>query len=152
MTKQPAKNKGGRPSKFKGLDIEKVRVVARKGWTDVEMASFFGVAESTWYKWKVDYPEFSEALRDWKHEADERVERSLYERACGYSHPEAKIFNNGGTEMVVDTIKHYPPDTTAAIYWLKNRQPDVWRDKTEVDQKNTGEMKIEIVRFGQDTE
>ena len=61
------------------------------------------------------------------------AENSLFKRINGYSHPEDKIFNNQGVELVVPTIKHYPPDTTAAIFWLKNRQKDNWRDKQEVD-------------------
>jgi hypothetical protein len=61
------------------------------------------------------------------------VASKLFHRAIGYEHPEDKIFNNNGEEMVVPTIKHYPPDTTAAIFWLKNRQPDKWRDRQEID-------------------
>jgi len=139
----------GRPSKFKDLDIDQVKKVAGEGWTDIKMADFFGVAESTWYKWKIDHPEFSEALKEWKAEADARVERSLYERAVGYSHPEDKIFNDGGQPLVVPTRKQYPPDTTAAIFWLKNRQSEQWRDKSETE--HTGSVKIERVRFDPDS-
>lgn len=134
----------GRPSKFKELDLEKVKKVASKGWTDLEMADFFEVAESTWYKWKVDFPDFSEALRLWKQEADERVERSLFERATGYTHAEEKIFNDGGEPMRVETRKHYPPDTTAAIFWLKNRNPEQWRDKTETEHSGKDGKPIEF--------
>ena len=97
------------------------------------MAEFFGVNPDTWHEWKKVHSEFSEALRDWKVEADSRVERSLYERATGYSHPEDKIFNDDGEPLIVPTVKHYPPDTTAAIFWLKNRQKDRWRDVSKVD-------------------
>ncbi|MEM8615319.1 MAG: hypothetical protein AAGF20_00135 [Pseudomonadota bacterium] len=123
---------GGRPSKLKEVDLDQVEGLATRGWTDQEMADHFKVARSTWYKWKVDYPEFSDALKNWKQEADERVERSLYERALGYSHPEEKIFNDGGEALRVQTVRHYPPDTTAGIFWLKNRKPDEWRDKQDV--------------------
>jgi hypothetical protein len=126
-------NKGGRPSKFGTLDLAQVEFVARKGWTDEEMAKFFGVAVSTWYLWKVEHAEFSDALKDWKTEADARVERSLYERALGYEHPSEKIFQHDGQPVIVPFQEKYPPDTTACIFWLKNRQSDHWRDKQELD-------------------
>lgn len=125
--------KKGRPSKFDTLDLKQVEKVARRGWTDADMADFFGVTERTWNNWKVAHDTFFQSLKEWRAEADERVERSLYERATGYSHPEDKIFNDGGEPLVVPTRKHYPPDTTAAIFWLKNRQPEKWRDKTEIE-------------------
>ena len=129
-TKKPAAQRG-RPSKFGTLDMEQVRKLAVLGWTDKQMCDFFGVDESTWTRWKEKHPEFYTSLKDWKVEADARVERSLYERACGYSHPEDKIFNADGAPLIVPTIKHYPPDTVACIFWLKNRKPGEWRDKPE---------------------
>lgn len=131
---------GGRPSKYGSLDLEKVSVVAKKGWTDAEMSSFFDVDVATWHRWKIKHIEFCDALKDWKQEADAKVERSLYERATGYSCPEDKIFNNNGEPMVVKTSKHYPPDTTAAIFWLKNRDKENWRDVQ--GREHSGDMSI----------
>lgn len=147
MAKKPAKDKPdavkkmGRPSKFDSLDLDKVRKVASKGWTDAEMADFFEVTEQTWNNWKLAHEDFFESLKEWKAEADLRVERSLYERAIGYSHPEDKIFNDGGEPLVVPTRKNYPPDTTAAIFWLKNRQSGNWRDKQETEHTVSDDMK-----------
>lgn len=93
------------------------------------MAKIVGVTEQTFNNWKKSYPSFFESLKDWKAEADKKVERSLYERACGYFHPEEKIFTYEGGVIRADTIRHYPPDPTSMIFWLKNRQPDKWRDK-----------------------
>lgn len=143
----PAKEKkgaGGRPSKFDSLDLTKVKLLASRGWTDAEMAEFFGVNPDTWYEWKKKHPEFSDTLKDWKFEADHKVERSLYERATGYNHPDTKFFMFEGTVITEPTTKHYPPDTTAAIFWLKNRQPDKWRDKTVTEGEQVN--KIEVVR------
>lgn len=52
----------------------------------------------------------------------------------GYSHKSVKIFMPAGKDAPVyaDFIEHFPPDTTAMIFWLKNRQPDKWRDKRDV--------------------
>ena len=69
-----------------------------------------------------------------KEVADERVGRALYHRAIGYSHPAVKIVtvalgNNAGSKVVREEYtEHYPPDTAAICFWLKNRQPDRWRD------------------------
>ena len=123
----------GRPSKFDGVDLVKVRKLAVAGWTDAQMADFFGVTEQTWNNWKTAHPEFFESIKDWRLEADNRVERSLYERATGYTCPETKTASHEGKITDQVTVeKHYPPETTAAIFWLKNRQPDKWRDKKEV--------------------
>lgn len=131
VAKKAAKKKAGRPSKFGTVDKSQVEKLARAGWTDSQMAEFFGVAESTWHKWKLDEPAFSESLKDWKAEADHKVERSLFERATGYQHPEEKIFQHNGEIIRAETVKQYPPDTTAGIFWLKNRKPDEWRDKQD---------------------
>lgn len=124
------KNPGGRPSKFGTVDKEQVSKLAKAGWTDVQMADFFGVSESTWHEWKNKHPEFQESLKDWKVEADSKVERSLYERACGYEHDEVKLFKSNDDKIITETVvKHYAPDPTAMIFWLKNRKPKEWRDK-----------------------
>ena len=134
MTDKPtkkAKNKGGRPTRFNEEVKRQCELLARAGWTDAQMSELIGITEQTFNNWKLKNVKFFESLKDWKAEADHSVERSLYERACGFQCPEDKIFNDNGTALIVPTIKHYPPDTTAIIFWLKNRQPNKWRDKKE---------------------
>lgn len=121
----------GRPSKFKREFVDQARKLALLGATDREVAEFFEVKESTLYRWKHEYPELSEALKLGKEAADQRVEQSLYRRATGYSHDSVKIFQYEGQPVEVPFTEHYPPDTTAAIFWLKNRRPDLWRDRQE---------------------
>lgn len=134
------KRRAGRPSKKDGLDLRQVEKVARKGWTDAEMADFFGVDRATWYRWKAEDEKFCDALKSWKAEADARVERSLYERACGFSHPDTHVSNYQGDVTLTPIVKHYPPDTTAAIFWLKNRDPQNWRDRQ--DHEHSGSLTI----------
>lgn len=122
----------GRPSKYQPEVAEQAYKLCLLGATDKEMADFFGVAESTFHLWKKEHKEFSEALKRGKIIADADVAKSLYHRALGYSHPEDKIFNDNGEPLIVPTTKHYPPDPTAAIFWLKNRKPAEWRDKRDV--------------------
>lgn len=133
----------GRPSKYKEEFVEQAEKLCALGLTDVELAQFFGVSEVTLNAWKSKYPDFLKSLKVGKEHADTRVERSLYQRAIGYSHPEDKIFNDNGKPMIVPTIKHYPPDTTAAIFWLKNRKSADWRDKQ--DHEHTGEVSFKMI-------
>lgn len=131
-----------RPSKYNPDYPKQAQKLCRLGATDKELADFFGVAESTLNKWKEDYPEFSESLKEGKALADAEVADKLYKRATGYEHAAVKIVANANTgqEHIVNYTERYPPDTTAAIFWLKNRRPDLWRDKTE--QKIEGELAI----------
>lgn len=123
---------GGRPSKYDGLDLAYVKKLASVGLTDMQMAALCGVCLATWHNWKHQHPEFLSTLKNGKRLADKAVEKALYQRALGYWHPEDKFFQHEGQVITVETIKHYPPDVTACIFWLKNRQPNRWRDKTEV--------------------
>jgi len=132
-SKEPAKT--GRPTKFNPEMERQSKTLAEKGFTDKEIAEVIGITEQTLNNWKKSQPEFFESLKDWKEKADRKVERSLYERACGYKHPEVHISNYQGVITTTDITKQYPPDTTAAIFWLKNRDKEHWRDKSEVDYK-----------------
>jgi DNA-binding XRE family transcriptional regulator len=133
-----AKNKGGRPTRFNKRVQGHIEMMARRGFTDKEMSEILGVTEQTFNNWKKKHPKFFESLKDWKALADKNVERSLYERACGYEHPDIKFATHEG--MITDQVeftRHYPPDPTSMIFWLKNRQPGKWRDKH--DHQHTGE-------------
>lgn len=122
-------SKGGRPSSYKPEYVEQAKKLCELGATDVEMADFFEVAVSTFYKWKNAHPEFSEALKVGKTAADERIERSLYAKAIGYTFESEKIFQFQGKIIRAPCREHVAPDTTACIFWLKNRRPDLWREK-----------------------
>ncbi len=123
----------GRPTDYRPEYCEQVEKLCRLGATDKEIADFFGKAESTINLWKLEHPDFSESIKKGKIDADAKVASSLYHRALGYKHAAVQIFNDGGTPLVVDYIKHYAPDTTAAIFWLKNRRKEQWRDRHEVE-------------------
>lgn len=122
---------GGRPTKYKPEYVQQAQKLVQLGATDADLADFFDVAISSISLWKVKYQEFSEALKLGKESADKRVEEALYNRAMGYSHEDTDIRVIEGQVVVTPIIKHYPPDTTAAIFWLKNRKPVEWRDKVQ---------------------
>lgn len=132
------KKRVGRPTKYNEKVIRQAgRLCSAHGYTDKQLAEFFEVTEQTVNNWKKKHPEFFEALKEGKAVADKLVERSLFERATGYECPEDKIFNNNGEALVVPTTKHYPPDTTACIFWLKNRKPEEWREDKDKDKGNS---------------
>lgn len=127
---------GGRPSLYKHEYAEMARKIALLGATDAEMAAVFEVSETTLNEWKNTHIEFSEALKKGKAQADSDVADRLYQRAMGFEHPEIDLRVVNGAIVETPITKIYPPDTAAAIFWLKNRQRGKWRDK--VEQEITG--------------
>jgi len=117
------------------------------GATDAQLADFFQVSVSTVALWKVEHQEFSDALRVSKDEADDKVERSLYQRAMGYEHDEVDIRVLNGEIVQTQIRKFYPPDTTAGIFWLKNRRPERWRElkALELGNKDGEPFKVGIM-------
>ena len=104
---------------------------ARSGLTDEQIAKNIGIATSTFYEWKKKELEFSEALKKGKEVIDFEVENALLKRALGYEYEEETYENGILTKKVK---KHVAPDTTAQIFWLKNRKPNNWKDRVETDE------------------
>lgn len=147
----------GRPTEYREEYCEQVEKLCKLGATDKEIADFFNVTEQTINNWKSDFPEFFESIKKGKIVADAEIAHSLYHRAKGYSHEAVKIFPSGGEAkdkdgnvikgpLLVPYVEHYPPDTAAAIFWLKNRRGKVkeegqrWADKQEVTGDNGGPL------------
>lgn len=127
---------GGRVSTYRPEYVKRAEKACEAGFTDRELGELFGVTEMTINNWKLEHEDFALALKRGKAPADQRVERSLYHRAVGYRFEAVKIFMPAGADAPVYASyeEHVPPDTTAAIFWLKNRRPDQWRDvnRTEI--------------------
>lgn len=123
----------GRPTKYDPKYDKQAYKLCLLGSTDKGLADFFEVEEQTINNWKKDYPSFFESLKAGKQIADGKVAESLYKRANGYKHKDIDIKVADGMIVQTPIIKSYPPDTTACIFWLKNRQPSLWRDKQELD-------------------
>jgi hypothetical protein len=105
---------------------------------DTELADFFEVSVQTINTWKKEHPEFVESIKRGKLKADAEIAHKLFHRAKGYSHPDVHISNYQGQITTTPITKHYAPDTTACIFWLKNRQPELWRDRHEFTGKDGG--------------
>ena len=138
------RNTVGRPSKFRAEYADQAFKFCLLGATDAELGRFFDVDERTINNWKDRHPEFLQSLKAGKEQADARVAETLYRRALGWEHEAVKIVADAktGTEHIVPYTERYPPDTTAAIFWLKNRRPDLWRDKHGI--QHSGEVATNV--------
>lgn len=130
----------------KGLDI--LRGLARRGLSDEDIAKSIGINKTTLYRWKAKSADISNALRDGKLVADLTVESALFKKAIGFTVTDTKTISfldketgelvEGKTEV---TTKHVLPDTLAIMFWLKNRRPDLWKDKV-VEANDTTETQL----------
>ena len=142
----------GRPTKYEKKFNRQAEQLARLGATEQEMADFFGIDKATLTRWKSRYPEFCTSLKRGRLPADAKVSEALFRRAQGFTYRETVFEKIGTKEEVIEgetviqdlyrkrvTTKIMPADTTAAIFWLKNRRGRVnptegqpWRDRQEV--------------------
>lgn len=122
----------------------KIEGWARDGLTDEQIAHNMGIAYSTFRVWKDQFPALSATLKSTKEVVDREIENALYERAKGGKHEIKKVFkvkqeyfDEYGRKCYKEVLEtrseeiYIPGDTTAQIFWLKNRKPDAWRDKQE---------------------
>lgn len=130
--------------------VEQARKLAELGATDIEIADFLQIDVATLNRWKASNADFCASIKAGKDVADERVARSLYHKAVGYSYDAVKIMQADGAPLIVPYREHVPPSDTAAIFWLKNRRKDEWRDRVthEGDADNPIKGALDVtVRF-----
>ena len=128
-------------SKYNKTFPAKVEAMAKKGMIDKDMAKALGISEASFYKYLEKNVEFLEALKRGKAPVNEEVVSALLKRALGYDYIEKTIEavidekGNAKGQKIKTTTKQVVPDVTAQIFWLKNRMPEDWRDKQEVNVK-----------------
>lgn len=140
MAKKKAVKKrgGGRKVQYNNLIATSIVNLLKQGKTNAQVAEVIGVSARCIYLWRQKYPDLVQAMDEAKALIDDTVEASLYKKAVGYSHPETKFFAHEGVVTDMKEVeKHYPPDTSAGIFWLKNRRPKEWRDRVEIDKTET---------------
>lgn len=108
----------------------KIEGWARDGLTDVQIAENMGIRRGTLYDWCKKYPDISDTLKKGKEVVDRQVENALLKRALGYKYDEVTYKNGTETKRVT---KEVVPDTTAQIFWLKNRKRDIWADRQNIE-------------------
>jgi hypothetical protein len=134
----------GRPSLYREEYAEQARKLCLLGATDQELADFLRDRRAHRLRLEADEARIFSGDRARKMLADAEVAAKLYERACGYTHGAMKIYRaDDGSVIKVPYTAEYPPDTTAASLWLRNRQPRLWRDKHEVDVADAGESLLD---------
>jgi transposase len=130
--------------------------LAAQGMIDDQIQAMMGIAKPMYYRWKKRYPEFAAAVTDAKAPVDDSVEKSLLQRAHGYEYEEVEQVGkqvgtdaNGKPIIHKDKLrvikKHVPPDTTACIFWLKNRRPAQWRDVQ--GREHSGDLNVSVGSF-----
>lgn len=136
--------------------LEQIKGWCRDGCTDQQICELLGISQNTFYRYKNEKSELSEALKVTKEMADLEIENCLFQRAKGYEYEEETIEGIVGkdgetikkTRKIVKKIM--APDTTAQIFWLKNRQPEKWRDKHEIEHSTANDEPIKIKWIGDD--
>ena len=131
--------KVGAKTKYDESFPVRVLELAGKGLTNKEIAKQLGISRTSFYEYKKNISEFLDAIKKGKEPIDDDVEDSMLKRAMGYDYEEQvteERISEDGTRhpAVVRTFKkHMPGDTTAQIFWLKNRRPNEWRDARNIE-------------------
>lgn len=123
----------GRRTEYEASYPIQVRRLVSTGASWRQIADYFGVAVSTVFVWSQKHPEFAEAIRATKDEADLAVEKALFQRATGYTVDSVKIFQYEGTPVEAKFQEHVPPDVNAIKLWLTNRKPKEWRERVDIE-------------------
>ena len=131
--KKGVKTPGSLPGKWDESMILRAMILAQEGITEKKIAVALNVHVETINYWKSTKPEFNEAIKTGKAQYTERVERSLVESAVGYSHPDIHFATIDGKVVQTPYIKHYPPNVTAQIFFLKNRAANRWTDVHRIE-------------------
>ena len=121
MAEEKAKHAGGRPTKFEPWMIRVGAVISALGGINKDFAQAFDIQERTVDAWLAEDTEFSRVIKSAKEDADAQVVKALFKRATGYDHND----------------QHIPAHPTSQIFWLKNRQRELWRDKVEHEHAGT---------------
>ena len=133
----------GRPSKYYSNVEPKLLLIeawARDGLTDADICKNLDVGKDAFIDYKKQYPELSEALKRGKEEIDVMVENAMLKAALGYDYTEEELNKVTGEPIELRKVAH--PNTTALIFWLKNRKPKQWRDKQELE--HLGGLSIKV--------
>ncbi|AFU12936.1 Phage terminase, small subunit [Bacillus thuringiensis MC28] len=136
----------------------KIEGWARDGLTEEQIAHNIGIKRQTLYEWKKRFSVISYALKRGKEVVDREVENALLKRALGYTYEEVTVEREQVTEGEFESVetkrvkRQVPPDTTALIFWLKNRKPEVWRDRKEIENSGNINHGVNIVIGIPDTE
>ena len=123
----------GRPTRYAPEHAETARLYYESGATDQQVANLLRIHLATLYRWRDLHPEFAEAARAGKGDADARVQFAMYRRATGYDYRETKVFLPLGAKapVEVEVTRHVPADPRLGMQWLRIRRAGQWREAPE---------------------
>ncbi len=137
----------GRPTKYHESYPNIIAAMTRMSMTHQEIMNALDISHNTFHQWLKEYPLFKESLKETEIKANSKVEYSLFQRACGIEVTDTEELITEVDGVIKKSIKrikrHIPPDTTAQIFWLKNRMPARWRDVHKIE----GEVGITMASF-----
>ena len=122
----------GRPAAYETVvepNLAAIAGMSRRGATKKEIAEVLGISTPTLRVWENKYNVLANALKQTRELADAEVENALYRQAIGYRYRTQQVTTKG---EIVEVELYQAPNTTAQIFWLKNRKPELWRDKQEI--------------------
>ncbi|MFO3718505.1 helix-turn-helix domain-containing protein [Staphylococcus felis] len=114
---------------------------ARDGLTMEQIAYNIGISKQTLYRWQEKSSDFLDALKVSREAADREVENALFKNALGFHYIEEQLSDDGA---IVEVKKYAKPNTTAQIFWLKNRKANEWREKQNVEHEGTLNQKVDL--------
>lgn len=139
---------------YKKLNLKQIEKLAWAGWEVQDIAEFFGISIQQFTNVVMENKYgIGDAYNKGTDDSIRRVEKALFEKAIGYSHPETKIMmraiggNQGSEPMTFDIIKHYPPDTPACIFYLTNKKRHEWKHRFELEVPNNGRLLPDMSNF-----
>ncbi|MGD6773352.1 helix-turn-helix domain-containing protein [Staphylococcus simulans] len=127
--------------------LTRIKGWARDGLTMIEIARNIGISKQTLYTWEKKSPDLLDALNTGRDYADRKVEESLFMSAIGYEYVEEQLSDEG---VPIPVKKYAKPNTTAQIFWLKNRKPEKWRDKRDIEHEGTMNQNINMSNLTED--
>lgn len=136
--------KTGRPTDYDPSFCQIAADACARGATIAEVADLLGVDRRTVYRWSSRHEAFCHALNVGRELADRRVGYSLYERAVGYTYDAVKIMQYEGSPVIIPYQEHVPPDVGAQKMWLTNRDPENWRERSNVEHTGKDGGPIEV--------
>lgn len=156
---------GGRKPLWETMDMPS-KLDAVKGWalqgsTDEEMYTMLDISKDTFYKWKNEFPEFSESIKKGKLISNGEILNSAFKQSVGFEYVEEQVFKLKSYELMDDgtgqkklmqiekletvpVIRISPPNPTMSIFMLKNRLPEDYKDKQEVETKIDANVTVKL--------
>lgn len=136
------------------VDINNAKVAAISCRSAKEFAEFLGLEVLAFKAWCNTYPDYQKAVTSWRDHATNEVEVALAKKAIGFTKKIKKDILNSktGTIETLEIETYYPPDPTAAQFWLKNRAPEDWKDKSEVDVNVNANIRAWLIAAGEEVQ